>query len=114
MRVEHERDEGALELRGRTEVEGEPRTGDLRRSFPVQNAQGLTDVPMGFGREGELRLRSPPIAHELVVLLARAVRHGSVRDVGDGQEQGRYLLLDAADFLLPTLHLLAEALEAGT
>ena len=61
MEVHHEIDAGAFKARAQADVEREPRAGDLRRAFRIEDAELVADIPVGLRLKGKF-LRLAPFA----------------------------------------------------
>ena len=111
VRVEHEIDQRALQLRAHAPVERETGAGNLGGALEIEDAQFGAEVPVRFGLEIELR-RIAHAAHFQIVVGILAHRHGIVRHVGNSGQQflefgirGLRLFLERGDFDLHRAHL---------
>ena len=112
MDTEHEVDQCPLEPGPGTGAEAEAGPADLGSAFEIQDAQVLSDIPVGLGFKGEGRGLAPG-AHHLVVGRIFSHRHARVRDIGDFEHDGRQGLVrlahpgvDILDGLRDAAHLL--------
>src|SRR5947209_20084189 len=86
MQVEHEIDQGPLELRARAHIDGEPRAGYFRGPVKVENPKIRPNVPMRLRFERKARrLPHPPDFH--IVISRTPCRHGLMRNIRYSGEQ---------------------------
>ncbi len=86
VRVEHEINERAFELRAQPDVDGEPRPGDFSGALEIENPEVGADIPVGFGFEVE----GPGLAdgaYDDIVFGGFPYRDGFVGNVGDAGQQ---------------------------
>ena len=77
MQIEHEGDQGTLQLRARAVQHVEARSGDLGAALEVDDAEGRAEVPVRHGREVELpRFADGLEQHIVIVAGARAACEG--------------------------------------
>ena len=108
VRIDKEVDERALHEGARATKQVEARAGKLDAALEVDHASGGAKVPVRLGLEVELRGLAP--ATDLgVVGVVDAIRHGLVRDVGDGSNQVKQVLLDLGALVVK----LGDAVLAG-
>ena len=86
VEVQHKVDQGPLQQGACPFKQGEAGPGDLGGPLKVQDAQGLADVPVGFGFKVKLRGLAPGMVHRVIVR-GRAQGDGRVGQVGDIQEE---------------------------
>src|SRR6185369_2861849 len=84
--VEHEIDKSSLEPGAGTVQYRKPRTGDLRRSLLVQNAQSFTEIDVILWLEIEIT-RLAPAADLLIAFFVGSDRDILGRNVGQPAEQ---------------------------
>jgi len=99
MDIQHERDKSALQRGAHFPVEGEPGSGDLCRTFEIEDPQRFAYLPVGFRLESQLRF-APPCFRHRIVLLVRADGNRFVRHVRNQQEKIPEMLLDDREFLV--------------
>ena len=85
VHLQHEMDERTLEPRRISEQHRETRSGELRRTLEVEQAEPFADLPVRLRCE-VVGLRLAPGAHDLVVFGALPVRHGRKRHVRNAEE----------------------------
>ena len=115
MRVQHEVDQRALQLRAQPKIDGKPGAGDFGSPVEIENSQVGADIPMRLGFEVECAGLAERAYHQIVVgglpdrhRLMRNVRNASqqlaifrIGFIGDRGESGNPL----ADFAGHTLQI---------
>ena len=107
VRVEHELRQCALHARDRARQHGEARRGETRARLEIDAAQQLTEVDVVTRLEVE-RARLAPAPDLDVVVLAGAVGHRVVGQVGQAEHERLEFALDRLQAFLARLELLAE------
>ena len=107
VRIEHEIDQRALELRSEAPVHGKPRAGDFSGALEIQNPQIGTEFPVGL--RSEIELAGLAAAPDLDIFL-RATTHRNrfVRQVRNPGQQILMLLVERADLLIERGYLVAQ------
>ena len=93
MRVEHEVDERALELRTHAGEKHEAALGQLHGALEIDDTERRAEVPVRDGLEVELARRAPRGDFHVVVLVGTD-GHGRIGDVGGGEQQQPGVCID--------------------
>ena len=112
VQIQHELDQGPVQAGDAGIHDREAGTGDLRRRFEVELAEGFAHVHVVAGFEIELAGRAPAAQLHVVVLVA-AVGRLRVGQVGQAAEQFVQFLLHQRQFLFGHLELFAQGRDLG-
>src|SRR5208337_4210044 len=102
--------QGALQPRSPALVYGEPRAGNPRSRFQVQDTRVFPNLPVRLWLKIEFP-RSAPAAHLLVVLGAMTRRHAGMRNVRNGEQQFALSGVQFGDALVGLLDALGKLLH---
>ena len=102
VEVEHEADERTFEPSTRAHVDGEARTGELRGSLEIEDAESLADLPVRLGGEVPCAVRSfgQMGLHDDVVFFGFAGGDFVAGEVGDAGEGEAKLVVEAGSSLV--------------
>ena len=112
MYVEHEIIYRSFETGCLREVEIETRTGDLPRSFSIQDAEGIAELIVSLDREIKGRDLAP-FADFRIFAVILADRDGLIAHIRDMEKQFIQLRFDFTEFLIDGRDLLSDFSHAS-
>ena len=102
MKVEHEVDDGSFESCAHALVDGESCSGDLARSFEVEDIEIFAYIPVRLGLKAEFT-RFAPLAELHIGCVVSAFLDLCVRNVRHSEQDVSEFFLDLSDFAVKLL-----------